>query len=141
MDDKETAYEEAGRAHRYFLNWRHAAFAGYFVVLYAVANVVIQLWEKSPIAAGVVLILAAPIGLAMHQIDKRVRELYYAAIQAAKAIEAGEKTDLYTRIDRRPRDQPKGEEGPHTQTLKWTYWFYSLVFLVAGVAFVVVGIC
>ena len=31
-------YEEIGKTYRYFLNWRHALFAGYLVSLYALSN-------------------------------------------------------------------------------------------------------
>jgi hypothetical protein len=67
MDEK-TAYEEAGRVHRYFLNWRHAAFAGYFVILYAVASLCIKVWEN-PGAVAAILLLASPIGFSDDRAD------------------------------------------------------------------------
>jgi hypothetical protein len=83
MDEK-VAYEEAGRVHRYFLNWRHAGIAGYFVVLYAVASLCIKLWDQHPLAVVSVLLLASPIGVALVTMDRRNRQLYYAASEAAK---------------------------------------------------------
>lgn len=87
--DQKLEYEEAGRVHRYFLNWRHAAFAGYFAVLYGVATLIEKVWEK-PEALAAVLLLSGLIGPALFLIDVRTRQLYHAAVQAGRAAERGE---------------------------------------------------
>ena len=133
MDDK-VVFEEAGRAHRYFLNWRHAIVAGYFAILYAVVSLSIQL-KDDPKFLGVLLICSSPIGVALWIADWRNRQLYYAAVQAARAIEAGEKGGLYARIDEssiKAKEAKDHQPGWHTRAIKYMFWGYSIVLLMLG---------
>src|SRR3954469_18628153 len=95
-------YEESGRVHRYFLNWRHAAFAGYFAILYGFASTAEKIWKEAPGVLPWLLLGAGFVGIGFLFIDLRTRELYYAAIEAGKAIESGEKGTLYARLQVKP---------------------------------------
>src|SRR5688572_21900951 len=96
MDESQKAkYEEAGRYHRYILNWRYGAFAGYFAILYGIASLSFELWDEHPERAALIWILASPIGVALFAADRRTRRLYGAAQDAAKSIAAGNSGELY----------------------------------------------
>jgi hypothetical protein len=94
------AYEEAGRAHRYFLSWRERLLAGYFALL---SGLFIAYWKLSqansklewmPFATGFLLTLI------IWGLEWRNRDLYRACQQSAKECEAHlpSGTGIYTNM-------------------------------------------
>src|SRR3954468_24765432 len=131
--DAKVEYEESGRVHRYFLNWRHAAFAGYFAILYGFASTAEKIWKEAPGVLPWLLLGAGFVGIGFLFIDLRTRELYYAAIEAGKAIESGEKGTLYARLQVKPRWWPNEWPGPHSAAIWAIYLLFSFA-LFAGAA-------
>jgi len=82
-------YEEIGSNYRFFLGWRHAAFAGILVVLFGVLSLTFTIYKETPSLAFVIPFIASPIGILLYFIDKRTRDLYHAAIRAGKFLEGG----------------------------------------------------
>lgn len=80
-------YEEVGTTYRFFLGWRHAAFAGNLVVIYGALSLTLTALEKQPTVAWIVPLIAAPIGVLLWILDVRTRDLYRAAIRAGKQLE------------------------------------------------------
>lgn len=128
--DQQVAYEEAGRVHRYMLGWRHAAFAGYFVILYGIASLV-EKFEEQPNVVTILLFAASCAGIVLFFIDVRTRELYNAAVQAGNAIECGEPGNLFARLAIPPRWWPRGVPGPHSAMIWLVYWLGSAALFVA----------
>ena len=95
MDDKR--YEEIGTIYRFFLGWRHAAFAGDLVVIYGVLSLTFSIYKDIPSIAWIVPLLSCPIGILLWIIDVRTRELYHAAIRAGKDLE-GKKGGFFTQL-------------------------------------------
>src|SRR3990170_1739505 len=105
MDEKK--YEEVGHAYRFFLGFRHAAFAGNLVVLYGVVSLWMSAPKEAPWAVWAIPLAASPIGVLLWWIDVRTRDLYHAAMRAGKSLE-GEGGGLYTNLTetRPPLDSP-----------------------------------
>jgi len=138
VDDK-TKYEEAGRFHRYILNWRQAALAGFLVAMFAVGNLLISLTKDCQyLVAAIIAFLSALLGFGFFVIDRRNRQIYNGAAQAARALEASG-NGPYTRVHTlETGNNPEGEDklGPHTITLWCIYWGSTVVLLVVcGVLF------
>jgi hypothetical protein len=93
----EKRYEEVGHAYRYFLSWRHAAFAGYVLVLYGVGSLFISATKDAPSLAWVIPLAASPIGFFLWWIDRRTRDLYHAARRAGMDLE-GQDGGFFTRL-------------------------------------------
>jgi hypothetical protein len=132
MDEK-TAFEEAGRINRYFLNWRHAAFIGYIVFLFAVVLLLRHIWESTPAVISI-LLLSAPLGIVLAFIDLHNRDLSYAAVEAAKGIEGGRRGHVYSRLaDPASRARREHSSRAHRLGLAPVYWGYSAVLVGAAV--------
>lgn len=95
MDDKR--YEEIGINYRFFLGWRHAAFAGDLVIIYGVLSLTFSVFKGAPALAWTVPALGFPVGILLWIIDVRTRDLYHAAIRAGKALE-GKKGGFFTQL-------------------------------------------
>lgn len=95
MEDR--FYEEVGRNYRFFLGWRHAAFAGNVVVIYGVISLSITAFQRAPDYAWLVPLIGSPIGLLLWMIDVRTRDLYHAAMRAGKTLE-GQVGGFYTEL-------------------------------------------
>jgi hypothetical protein len=96
---QEKKYEEIGTNYRFFLSWRHAAFAGDLIILYGVITLTLSFYTDadSKALAWIVPALASPIGIFLWIIDVRTRDLYHAAIRAGKVLEGG-KGGFYTEL-------------------------------------------
>src|SRR5688572_6908685 len=96
---QEKKYEEIGTNYRFFLGWRHAAFAGDLIILYGVISLTTSFYkDKDLIAcAWIIPAVAAPIGLLLRLIDVRTRVLYHAAIRAGQVLE-GDTGGFYTEL-------------------------------------------
>lgn len=82
-------YEEIGRAHRYFLNWRNALFAGHITVIYA--HVIGYSWlihQKDTRTYQLILLISAFLmTLIFWGLEIRTRSLYRACLDAGEAWE------------------------------------------------------
>jgi hypothetical protein len=97
MEDKR--YEEVGTNYRFFLGWRHAAFAGDLAVFYAVLWLTFSVYKEIPVIAWIVPTLGWPVGILFWIIDMRTRDLHLATIKAGKALE-GNRAGFYTQLSR-----------------------------------------
>jgi hypothetical protein len=88
---KEELYKEVGINYRFFLGWRHAALAGYFIVFGAVLSLCISAFKDARPIVWLIPLCASPIGVCLWAVDKRTRSLYHAAMRAGKDLEAPEK--------------------------------------------------
>ena len=95
----EKLYEEIASTYRFFLSWRHAAFAGNLLVVYGATSLTLTALEKAPSIAWLVPALAAPIGVLLWVIDVRTRDLYHATIKAGTVVEGGVGA-LFTQLNR-----------------------------------------
>ena len=126
---EEKKYEEIGSNYRFFLGWRHAALAGYLVVLFGVISITITAYKEDiPIAPWIPLI-CAPVGVIIWLIDNRTIDLYHAAIRAGKNLE-GEKGGFYTELSEHvvkcPDSNQKKGKLTHSRTLKLIFLGYSI---------------
>src|SRR5262245_34783316 len=96
-DIREKIYEEVGANYRFFLGWRHAAFAGYLVVVGATISLTASTYNDSPGLAFLVPLGAFPIGLLLCVIDRRNRSLYSAVQRVGASLERPAKGS-YARI-------------------------------------------
>ena len=82
-------YEEIGRVHRYFLNWRNALFAGHITVIYA--HVIGYSWlidhENTWMYELLLLFSAFIMTLIFYGLELRTRDLYRGCLEAGKAWE------------------------------------------------------
>ena len=136
---EEKKYEEIGLNYRFFLGWRHAAFAGILVVIYGVISLTITVHKEYPIIAWLIPLGASPIGFLLCMIDHRTRDLYHAAIQAGKDLE-GEKGGFYTRL--REIALPKGTSAfkkiTHSAALDILFIGTSLAFILLSFSLLII---
>jgi hypothetical protein len=79
-------YEEIGRNYRYFLNWRHALFAGYLLILYIASTFYTESSDNlffQRLCLGVTIL----ISLVFWVIEIRIRDLYRACTEAGESLE------------------------------------------------------
>lgn len=84
---KEKAYEEIGPNYRFFLAWRHAAFAGGLVILWGTCSLLISAYEKG---VAIAWLIPLPASLALFSLwlaDCRTRQIYRSLTLAGKALE------------------------------------------------------
>jgi hypothetical protein len=87
---KEKIYEEIGNNYRFFLKWRHAAFAGNMIVLGAILSFSVSAFKDAKELMWIIPLVASPVGLLLWIIDKRNRSLYHIVNRAGKEIEDSE---------------------------------------------------
>jgi hypothetical protein len=95
----EKKYEEVGTMYRFYLGWRHAAFAGHVVIIYGVLSLALSNYKADPMVACGALLIGAVVGLLLWVIDKRTRDLYHAAIRAGKHLE-GKTGGFFTELSK-----------------------------------------
>ena len=129
MDDK--IYEEIGNNYRFFLKWRHAAFAGQSLVLFATGSVTISFIDKAKEIAWIVPLAACPIGILLWMIDVRTRDVYHAALKAGALMENG-KPGFYTTTKadvELPKDSSAFKQITQSAALSLFFWGSSLCLL------------
>jgi len=138
MTDKK--YEEIGQNYRFFLGWRHAAFAGALVILYAVLSLTFSIFNESPLIAWIIPALASPVGILLWIIDVRTRELYHAAIKAGKKLE-GKQGGFYTSIDKvaLPKGSSPFLKRSQSGALNLLFIGSSILLLVLSILFYLLG--
>jgi len=85
MNDK--AYEEIGPNYRFFLAWRHAAFAGGLVILWGTCSLLTSAYEKGLSIAWSIPFLASLTLLCLWLADRRTRQIYQSLTKAGRALE------------------------------------------------------
>ena len=119
-------YEEIGRVHRYFLNWRNALFAGHITVIYA--HVIGYSWlidhENTWMYELLLLLSGLFMTLIFWGLELRTRELYRACLEAGKSWEKKyQVTGVYEKlISVRSR-------FTHSWILDWYFRLVSLAIL------------
>jgi len=119
-------YDEIGRNYRYFLNWRHALFAGYLLILYTLAQGYFWLFEHSQQNIWVIFLAGLLISLCIWVLEIRVRDLYQACTKAGRNIEnevggAG----IYTELN---SDSLRNKALSHSNALNCFLVCYPLAF-------------
>ena len=106
---KEKIYEEIGNNYRFFLRWRHAAFAGNLIVLGATLSFSVSAFKDAKELMWIIPLLASPVGLLLWIIDVRNRSLYHVANRAGKEIEDSEGVSgFYSKLISEKVVLPKG---------------------------------
>ncbi len=144
--DRKTAFEEAGRYHRFILGWRQAAFVGYIGANFAVATYALSWFDKSKFVVAAVLIAFSPLGYILRRIDARTRQLYHAAQKSAEALQDGEsakESEKYSNLYRALMNsdkEPKGTPAEHTVALNSLYTTCSDAAILGGAFFGIWGV-
>jgi hypothetical protein len=102
---KEKVYEEISTTYRFFLGWRHAAFAGDIIAIYGILTLTYSVFTENSDIAWVVPAIGFPIGILLWIIDKRTRDLYHATTNAGKQLE-GEVGGFFTELKK--KEIPEG---------------------------------
>lgn len=84
---KEKIYEEIGNNYRFFLRWRHAAFAGNLIMLGAILSFSVSAFKDAKELMWLIPLIASPVGFLLWIIDVRNRSLYHTANRAGKELE------------------------------------------------------
>ena len=114
---KEKIYEEIGNNYRFFLRWRHAAFAGNLIVLGAILSFSVSAFKDAKELMWIIPLLASPVGILLWIIDVRNRSLYHVANRAGKEIEDSEGLPgFYSKLISEGVALPKGT----SPISKWT---------------------
>ncbi|MCB4364386.1 hypothetical protein KIH07_11615 [Hydrogenophaga taeniospiralis] len=138
----EKKYEEVGHAYRFFLGWRHAAFAGNIVVLYGVVSLCVSLAKDAPLQLWVVPLGASPLGVFFWWIDRRTRDLYHAAMNAGKELE-GEEGGFYTHLSKiaLPAGSSAFSRASQSGALSTFFLGSSAVLLITGISLCIRQFC
>ncbi|HRQ23229.1 MAG TPA: hypothetical protein PLF42_07350 [Anaerolineales bacterium] len=129
-------YEEIGRNYRYFLNWRHALFAGYLLVLYAVISSYVESIDNlffQRLCLGAVVL----ISLVFWTIEIRIRDLYRACTEAGEDLEKKTKSKgesssfgIYTKLN---NGEMRRKKISHTNALNLL--FLSVIIVASTILF------
>lgn len=84
---KDKAYEEIGPNYRFFLTWRHAAFAGGLVILWGTCSLLTSAYEKGLTVAWLIPFFASLAAFCLWLADRRTRQIYRSLTEAGKALE------------------------------------------------------
>jgi hypothetical protein len=75
---KEKIYEELCHNYRYFLTWRHAAFAGNILAIGGALALSISALKDAEKIAYLIPLFASPIGIFLWLLDLKIRKIYRA---------------------------------------------------------------
>jgi hypothetical protein len=140
---KEKIYEELCNNYRYFLTWRHAAFAGHVLAIGGTIALCITAIKDDSNIAYLIPLFASPIGIILWLFDLKIRKIYRAIYAYGEKLEVG--FDGYFSCLRNvgasfPDDgAPREEEQDlrtkslisHSTVLDIVYWcsFFGMLFL------------
>lgn len=100
-------YEEIGPNYRFFLAWRHAAFAGNIVILGGTCSLLTTAYEKAMPLAWLIPLLASLAAVSLWLADRRTRQIYRSLTDAGKKMEDGGKGPYHALTDIGiPKDAP-----------------------------------
>lgn len=126
-------YAEIGINYRFFLGWRHAAFAGNLVVLYGVLTLTLSIYKEIPLYAWLVPAVTWPIGILLWIIDVRTRDLYHAAMKAGKELE-GKDGGFFTELSKVALSEDDPITKKKTQSLALNILFVGSSLLLIALA-------
>jgi len=86
---KEKLYEELCHNYRFFLTWRHAAFAGNILAIGGTIALSISALKQSPEIAYLLPLFASPIGIFLWLLDIKIRKIYRAIHASGEQLEDG----------------------------------------------------
>ncbi len=133
---KATLYEQIGTNYRFFLNWRHASFAGYMVLMGATAALSIDAYNDAKPFCWLVPLAGAPFGVFFAIVDTRIQAVFQCAIEAGRKMEGelggyfSEQSTIGT-VPRKDKIYPRFVS--HTAALRTIYLGSSLVLAALGV--------
>lgn len=113
---KNKTYEEICNFHRFFLNWRHALFAGDIVVTGYIFNKIIEIKDKEGWWVLVPMIFGFTLAIISKQFDQRIHEIYNELIQVGYELE-GKTIGNFHALIKTPK------KITHSQTIEFFYWF------------------
>jgi hypothetical protein len=118
-------YAEIGTNYRFFLNWRHALFAGYLLVLYALINAYLRLSESSQGDLNyVVFSIGLLLSVCFWGLEIRIRDLYRACTRAGHKLEnLASESGIYTELD---NQDLINRTISHSRVLNWFYGIISI---------------
>jgi hypothetical protein len=121
-------YAENGSNYRFFLNWRHALFAGYLLILFTLANIYFtnnQFEETNRPYLYVVVLVSS---LIFWGLERRIRNLYHACMNTGHALEKAIGTNgIYTRLD---GPEMRGRWPTHSTILDGLFGGTSLLMVI-----------
>ena len=117
-------YAEIGTNYRFFLNWRHALFAGNLLVLYALVNAYLRLSESNQGDLNyVVFSIGLLLSVCFWGLEIRIRDLYRACTRAGHKLEKMvSESGIYTELD--SQNLINGAIS-HSRVLNWFYGIIS----------------
>lgn len=140
---KEKIYEELCNNYRYFLTWRHAAFAGHILAIGGTIALCITAIRDANNIAYLIPLFASPIGIILWLFDLKIRKIYRAIYSYGEKLEEG--SEGYFNSLRKvgasfPKDSTASENKQvsrikraisHSTVLDFVYWcsFFGLLFL------------
>ncbi len=133
---KEELYKEVGAEYRFFLGWRHASLAGLVVIVAGSLSMSASIHKDSPSLAFLGPLLASPFGVILWWIDVRTRDLYHAAIEAGKGLEAPERGFFTILSEKAVVSKERSSFSRFTQSgaLTTIFWLSSIGMLVLAAA-------
>ena len=137
---KEKIYEEVGANYRFFLTWRHATVAGYFVIMYGIITLTISIYKDAPKLAGIVPFLGAFIGWGFWLIDRRTQEIYHAAIRAGKELE-GFRGGFYSQVSKiiLPPGSSPFKKNSHSGIIKVLFIGSSILLFILAIILLILS--
>lgn len=137
------AYEEIGRNYRFFLNWRYALIAGYFVSLGTIGKVLLGLWNKQPYILPIIL-LSILFGVTefFYQLEIRNRDLYHYCTQQGRSIEEKLKIKgVYTRLNELADEASTESKYLHSTTINWFFKTWRIISVVGVLVYGAIYLC
>jgi len=137
------AYEEIGRSYRFFLNWRYALIAGYFVSLGAIGKVLLESWDQQPFVLPFLLfVILFGVTEFFYQLEIRNRDLYHYCTQQGKVIEDKLKIKgVYTRLNELDGEINSKSKYLHSNTIDWFFKLWRVISVLGVLVYIGVFIC
>ncbi len=135
-------YEELCNNYRYFLTWRHAAFAGHVLAIGGTIALSITAIKDALKIAYLIPLFASPIGIILWLFDIKIRKIYRAIYIQGEKLEEGfdgyfsclRKIGASFSGNGRPGEEgqgvPAGRVISHSTVLDIVYWCSFLGMLV-----------
>lgn len=117
-------YEEVGHTYRFFLAWRHAAVAGYLVVIFSAVTA-----KDTSIPIWAIFLGTAAIGFLLWHADRRIQDLYSVTLEVGGQLE-GSPDGLYRRLRNgaHPSNSPAGRRLSHSEVIGGLFWAGIIAF-------------
>jgi hypothetical protein len=124
---KEKIYAELCNNYRYFLNWRHAAFAGNLAAIGGTLFMVFSVGKNIPDIAFLIPLFASPIGIVLWLLDIKIRRIYRSIYEAGRELE-GDYPGYFKQLP-----LIRSTRITHSKVLTVVYWLSTIGLLVFSV--------